>query len=294
MNRYVDAERILDAFLAPEDDQLADGVIDAALTEIARTPQRRALRVPWRFPNVSPVVRIALVAVALVAVVGGGAILISGTAVVPRPSPTPANPATETPTPSQSVPASTSPAINPLDARDWTTYTSSQYGFTIGHPSDWLVDPATRAWAFDSDAGDTQPHSPGADHLTSPDRQVRVSAWSVPLDGVPIDTESAFQAWIEAYCDRTANTPCTGIAERAVPLCLERRDCHYALLVPFRDDVQAFFSGGIYDADAMTVVAVWRGSTDPQTGRYGGSQALLQRFLATMQVFPNPPPTSIP
>ena len=49
MNGTVDTERILDAFLAPEADRLPDRVIDAALADIARTPQRRALRVPWRF-----------------------------------------------------------------------------------------------------------------------------------------------------------------------------------------------------------------------------------------------------
>ena len=57
-------------------------------------------------------------------------------------------------------------------------------------------------------------------------------------------------------------------------------------LVPFKDDVQAFFSGGIYDADAMTVVAVWRGETDSSVEPYGGSRRLLEGFLSTMQVWP--------
>jgi len=58
------------------------------------------------------------------------------------------------------------------------------------------------------------------------------------------------------------------------------------MLMPFRDDVQAFFSGGIYDADAMTVVAVWRGESDPSVARYAGAQRLLEAFLSTMQVWP--------
>ncbi len=39
----------------------------------------------------------------------------------------------------------------------WTTYTSSQYGFSIGHPADWTVDPASRAWTWDDAHGSPQP-----------------------------------------------------------------------------------------------------------------------------------------
>ena len=65
------------------------------------------------------------------------------------------------------------------------------------------------------------------------------------------------QDWIENYCEESGNSPCSGIDDRAVELCLEKWDCHPGLLVPFKYDVQAFFSGGIYAQDAMTVVAVW-------------------------------------
>jgi hypothetical protein len=70
MNRRIDAERILDAFLAPEPDRLPDRVIDAALDDIARTPQRHALRVSWRFTSVPNSLRTA--AIAIVTVVGVG------------------------------------------------------------------------------------------------------------------------------------------------------------------------------------------------------------------------------
>jgi len=80
--------------------------------------------------------------------------------------------------------------------------------------------------------------------------------------------------------------PCSGIHDRSVELCLEARDCHPGLLVRFHTDVQAFFTGGIYDADAMTIVSVWRGDSDRTVARYGGSQRLLEAFLSTMQVWP--------
>ena len=86
-------------------------------------------------------------------------------------------------------------------------------------------------------------------------------------------------AWVEDYCERSGNSPCDGIADRAVELCLEARDCHPGLLVPFGDDVQAFFSGGIYSSNAMTIVAVWESEAAPSVTPYGGAQRLLESFL---------------
>jgi hypothetical protein len=76
MNGRIDTERILDAFLAPEHDRLTDRVLEASLADIARTPQRRALRVPWRLPFMPALTRTTgIAAVALVAVVGAGGFL---------------------------------------------------------------------------------------------------------------------------------------------------------------------------------------------------------------------------
>jgi hypothetical protein len=72
MNARIDTERILDAFLAPEADRLADRVIDAALADIARTPQRRSRWPARRTFEMSSYARLAAsaTAVVLVAVVG--------------------------------------------------------------------------------------------------------------------------------------------------------------------------------------------------------------------------------
>ena len=78
MNGRSTTERILDVYLAPETDRLPDRVIDAALADISRTPQRRALRVPWRFPTMPALSRATgIAAVALVAVVGAGGIYLA-------------------------------------------------------------------------------------------------------------------------------------------------------------------------------------------------------------------------
>jgi hypothetical protein len=200
--------------------------------------------------------------------------------------------------PSASPSAST--ASERIDTDSWTRYTSDRYGIELGHPPDWTTVPATRSWRAGADMADAL--SPAHEAFRSPAGDVRVSVWSMPLDSARttecVDTSDRgcvesieyLQAWVEAYCRESKNTPCTGIADRAVELCLEKRDCHPGLLVRFQDDVQAFFSGGIYDADAMTVVAVWRGEQDPSVARYGGAQRLLEAYLSTMQVWPAPTP----
>jgi hypothetical protein len=173
-----------------------------------------------------------------------------------------------------------------MDTSAWTTYTSGQYGFSIGHPAGWTQTPATRDWTFEADAV-FDPFSPGTDHFFTPvGGGVGVSAWSVAVEpGTTIETWADLEPWIEEYCGQTNNTPCTGIHDRVVPLCLERRDCHPGLLVPFRDDVQAFFTNGA-PGEKMIVVAVWRPESDPSVDQFGGSRRLLEAFLSTMCVWP--------
>ncbi len=234
-----------------------------------------------------PTARFAAGAVTLVAAAAVTLYVLGPTSGAGGPEPT--TPTTAAPTavatgspsiaPTASTPAAT------IDMSDWVSYTSDRYGFQIGYPPDWEVWPADRDWSFGADATDFL--SPAHEAFIAPERAVRVSAWSVPLDpGTSVKTSADIETWIETYCERTGNAPCTSIAERAVPLCLERRDCHPGLLVPFGEDVQAFFSGGIYDDGAMTVVAVWWGETQPAVAPYGGAQKLLEAFLSTMSVWP--------
>ena len=192
----------------------------------------------------------------------------------------PVAPSSASPTPSTS-----SPATDPLDTTSWATYTSSLYGFQVGRPRGWSEDPADVRWRSGADSID--PLTATQDTFRSAQGDVAVGVWSAPLDrGTRITSTADIETWVEDYCRAAKNTPCTGIHERAVELCLEKWDCHPGLLVPFKNDVHAFFSGGIYDAEAMTVVAVWRPETDSSVAAYGGSQRLLEAFLSTMQVWP--------
>jgi hypothetical protein len=177
-----------------------------------------------------------------------------------------------------------------IDTSAWTPYVSDRYGFSIGHPAGWTELPADHTWTLGADKAD--PSSGAVDRLIAPDGDIQVGAWSVALGlGTPAHLDGTdIEAWVEAYCQVTGMAPCTGIAERAVPLCLERRDCHPGLLVPFDDSVQAFFSGGNYDTDKMIVVATWNGVPAAAVEPNSGSRQLLEAILSTMSVWPESAP----
>lgn len=204
------------------------------------------------------------------------------------------------PTPQPTPTSAGTPTAQPVNTIGWITYVSERYGFSIGHPPGWTVSPADRDWTLDSDAGVMD--SSGQEGFLSPDGDIWVTAWSVPATTSTQDQDSYddVEAWVEQYCE-LATAPCTGIHDRAVKLCSERRDCHPGLLVPFRDDVQAFFTGGFWDhkppppevlGTSYTVVAVWRPESHSSVAEYGGSRALLEGFLSTMDVCPARPGAS--
>src|SRR4029077_21047269 len=97
MTSQREIDRLLDIYFDDGRDELADRVIDAALDTIDHTRQRRAMRVPWRFPTMTMPFRLAAAAV-IGALVLGGAFLLSGggsrpSTSVPSPSRTTVAPA---------------------------------------------------------------------------------------------------------------------------------------------------------------------------------------------------------
>jgi hypothetical protein len=279
MKRQSSFDRIITDWLAQGPAQLSDHVLTSALTEVHLTRQRRARLAPWRFRTMPRPMKLAAVAIGIVIVVGALAVFL-----LPKRGDGVAGPAASaTPAPSPTLAGSASPAGS-FDTSAWPMFTSAQYNFTVRHPSGWTETPATRPWTFATDAKAPTPVSPGMDHFVRADSQLRVSVWSVPLEpGAPVQSWDDVDAWIAAYCEKTGNTPCTGIKDRAVPLCNEHRDCHPGRLVAFQDDVQAFFAGGNYGG--MVVVAVWRPEGHRTVAEYGGSTPLLEAFLSTMGVW---------
>jgi hypothetical protein len=197
------------------------------------------------------------------------------------------------------VPSAVLPATpTAIATATWKDYTSAQYGFTIGHPGGWTERAASRAWTFAADGATFEPRSPARDSFLNEDTDVQVSAWSIAIQpGTGPKTQADLESWVQQYCGRTDEQPCSGIHDRAIALCVERRDCHPGLLVPFTEDVLAFWPAVGDDASVM-VVAVWRPDSDPSVETYGGSVALLEAFLSTFGgvgkggVYPAPSPSS--
>ena len=91
--------------------------------------------------------------------------------------------------------------------------------------------------------------------------------------------------WAERYCELEGLSPCEGLADRAAPLCIERRDCHPAVLVPFEEGTAAFVAGGVFPEPR--VIAVWRPATDPELAPFGGARKILEEYLLSVDVYPS-------
>ena len=276
-------ERILDAYLAPAADRLPDRVIDAALADIDRTPQRRALRVPRRFPYMPALTRATgIAAAALVVVVGAGSLIYLNTRApgggggTPTPTVTPA-------------PAPTTPGIT-----GFTSYTSAAHRFTLGYPDGWrLYVAAERKWQPGDQADD-----PYQDIFTNPkDRDgddIALSVWQQAAgSGADVSSRQGLTAWAAAnWCGR-AGDPCTVAvaSDVALPMCLGRAACRPAVLLPLAENIGAFFADP--ETGLVTVVMLLRHDTFPAAARYGGGVQLLKSILTTMDVW-TPEPGQIP
>lgn len=235
-------------------------------------------------------------------------------AATPSPPPTSSPSITHAHSDSSSTPPSTTASPNSwrtIETPGWTIFESDRYRFSIGHPSDWIVVPADHDWTLAGDADQSQ--TTGQDVFRAPNGGIEVGAWAVSLnlDGPTLQTGEDVEAccvqyclqtnnpscqptmrqwgevveWVMRFCQQSNAPSCTGVVDQAVPLCIERWDCHPGLIVPFENYVQAFVTGGVIGAH-MVVVTVWRGESDAAVAPYGGSRQLLEAFLATMDVCP--------
>lgn len=262
MTSQRDLERTLDAYFEIGADEVADRVIDAALLTIEHAPQRRAGRVPWRFPDMTSSMKLlTAAAVIVVAVVGTSWVLGRGTGpgVGGGPSPTPS----VAPSPSPSAPATLSPSPSAVSTAAWRTFTSNRYGYTTGYPTNWTATPATRNWIFASDRGTVQ--SAGSDQFVDKslpaDLQVGITAFSVPLLAGTSEDE-----WITTYygaepaaCQVTI-TALVATTVDGLPARIGHSPCA---------DSEAF----VFVGDRVYVFVVWRTGQGP----------LLNAFLSTVR-----------
>jgi len=146
--------------------------VESALPSI---PQRRVMHLPWRFPPMSTLAKVAVAAVAVIALGAAGIYALQ-----PRNVPTVGAAPTASPSPSpfpSSSPSAAASMAPPLSQ----TFTSPTNGMSIAYPMGWSVRPATEPWTtpwpdFHQETGDVVYDPILEDHLF-------VSLSSQPLDG---------------------------------------------------------------------------------------------------------------
>ena len=144
-------ERAARSWLEEGPTQAPDRAVDAALSRIESTRQERDLRIPWRLPTMFNN-RLVAAAIALVLIVGGGAIVltrntgIGGPTGAPTTSPATAAPtaaATASPTvaPKPTVAPTLRPTLSPLTFTQ--SYTSPIYHYAAKYPATWTLTAGT-------------------------------------------------------------------------------------------------------------------------------------------------------
>ena len=132
-------------------DRTPPGAIDAVLLAVKTTPQERDLRVLRRTSQMPTYLRLAA-GIAIVAVVGVGAVLFlnRGSCVGGRATPAPTLAPTASPTAAPTPFVAPSPT--PPSTVGWIPFTSPQYGYQISYPPTWQEDnAATRNWVLATD-----------------------------------------------------------------------------------------------------------------------------------------------
>jgi len=141
MNANDNLERgIADVYEHEAPGRAPDWVLASVLDAIDTTPQRRVLiPVPWRFPRMNSFAKLAIAAVAVIAVGLVGWNLLgprTSSSVGGQPSPSPSVSPSPSPTPDPSAPP-------PLSE----TFISSIHGITLSYPAGWETQAATEPWA---------------------------------------------------------------------------------------------------------------------------------------------------
>jgi hypothetical protein len=97
------------------------------------------------------------------------------------------------------APESSSPGAEATEPTEWTTYTSTRYGYAIDYPSDWIATPAAKDWPS---TGESYPDDNAVDKWALPPgdpnwvlmfvSSVALSAGELPADRIAkLDSDNA-------------------------------------------------------------------------------------------------------
>jgi hypothetical protein len=181
MSTTTDFDRHARAWLEDGPTQLSDRTLDAALAEIHLTRQRRALRVPWRFPSMTtPMARTVVAAVAFAVAASAGVVFVlrpGGVGGPPEPSP------------SASHASTSAPAI----------FSSRAFGYDAQVPAGWTAaagtTPGTAAQLAIAEAETAPPRL--WDHF-NPVPNTALGP-TILATSTALPPETTEDAWIDAY-----------------------------------------------------------------------------------------------
>jgi len=184
-------DRTARAWLDDGPTRMSDRALLSALEEIHTTRQRRAWWPAWRATPMNIYTRAAIAAVLVVGVglaafnilpLGGA----SGVGGPPSPSPTPSLTPSPSATPTPIGSASPSPAPAIAIPQLTQTFVSSFNGFSIGHPENAQITPATVIWVLGAEQNNANYDIVATETIT-----IRGGSVEAP-DGVTID-----DAWMD-------------------------------------------------------------------------------------------------
>ena len=201
-------QRIAD-WLEDDPDDAPEAVLATVLAAFPSIPQRRATRVPWRFPIMSTFSRLAVAAIAVLVVGAAGILALrpgtnaGGSLATPPPT------SSLTPSPTSVPTDAAAPSVPPPLSQE---FSSARNGISMAYPAGWQVRRATAPWSatlwpdFADPAGDVLYDGTLMDHLF-------IVLASQQLSGRPADQWTA-DAFAADRCTSTLPVTIDGAAGR--------------------------------------------------------------------------------
>jgi len=270
-------DRAVRDWLDDGSDRTPPAAINAVLLAVTTTPQERDLRIPRRTTQMPTYVRLAA-GIAIVAVVGVGALMYIGNSPgvggAPTPSPTPTPVASAAP----SAPPSLAPGIS-----GWKPYTSAAYGYTMSYPQGWYVaGRASHKW---------EPGEPGTEEAApfwdifandDGDGTVMLVAQVPAPAGADLESWDGLHAVHRELCDEPTIAHCPPDYTQT-RMCLGEQDCAPAIIALNGDQTPAALIGDP-EKGLITLFVMGRADNFPAAARYGGTTTLLKSILTQLDV----------